>query len=356
MKAGARLGRFELLELVARGGMGQVWRAHAWDDGVATVVAVKTLPDEYARDDEFRRMFLDETRICRRLSHPNVVRVVDAGEAGAVPYVVFEWVDGTSLEELCRLAEEKGERVPLASVLRIAANVARGLHAAHELADDDGASLDVVHRDVKPANILVAAGGDAKLIDFGIVYARERAAARTRTGIVKGTPRYMSPEHAGGRRVDRRADVWSLGAVVFRALAGYPPFESGDALVAFYRGRAPMPALPDGTPSKVADVVKRALAARVEGRFPTAEALADALEAALVDPVVAAAPASAETTPTRTISVAPAPAAAPLPPQPPTTRGSRDAAARRRLLAFALLAAVALVAALLGLVVAFGDR
>src|SRR5262249_42876289 len=150
---------------------------------------------ELAEDPELRRMLLDEGRIAARLEHANVAQVLDVGEHGGVPYIVFEWVDGVSLLKLCRSTESRGELLPHGPLLQVMADICRGLHAAHELTGEDGSLLGVVHRDVTPENIMVSRGF-AKLIDFGIAKAKGRLSAETRAGAIKGTPKYMAPEQA----------------------------------------------------------------------------------------------------------------------------------------------------------------
>ncbi len=211
--------RYEIVRHVARGGMGSVWLARfAGKHGFTKHVAIKTIVPELAENPQFHAMFLEEARISSKLVHANAAQVLDVGEHGRAVYIVFEWVDGRSVEELCRAAEARGERIPLPLILRALADASAGLHAAHILADEDGRPLGIVHRDVTPNNILVSDKGFAKVIDFGIAKARDRVAVEDRSGFVKGTPQYMSPEAAGKLVVDRRADVWSLGAILFRAL------------------------------------------------------------------------------------------------------------------------------------------
>jgi serine/threonine-protein kinase len=166
-------------------------------------------------------------------------------------------------------------------VLRVLADACAGLHAAHELADDNGAPLRIVHRDVTPGNILVSEKGFAKVIDFGIAKARDRVSGETRSGFVKGTPQYMSPEAACRMPLDRRADVWSLGATLYRALTGSPPFTDLQRLLDYMDGVAKLPTLPDEVPPDVQAIVTRALQVDRAKRFATAEDMRNALERAL---------------------------------------------------------------------------
>jgi serine/threonine protein kinase len=277
---GSRLGRYEVVALVGEGGMGRVWRArpHA-REGVGRDVALKTILPELAESPRARAMLLDEARIAARIEHPNVVRITDLGDDDGVLFLVMDWVEGVTLEGLARAFEARGQRLPIPVLVRVVRDAARGLHAAHELASEDGAPLSVVHRDVSPDNILVGVSGRARLTDFGIAKARQRLARDTTAGRFAGKVAYASPEHAAGLRVGRAADIWSLGAVVFRLLTGEPPFRQPADLAA-YIGGEPSPPLPAGVPGALAEVVRRALSVAPEDRPASARELAQALELA----------------------------------------------------------------------------
>jgi serine/threonine-protein kinase len=278
---GARLDRYEVLQRVAWGGMGEVWLGRlAGKHGFEKLVAIKTMLPEIASDERLRTMFLDEARLASRVAHANVAQVLDLGEAGDLLYLVMEWVDGESLESLSQRFERAGGSLPLGPALRIVADGCAGLHAAHEARGTDGLGLGLVHRDVSPQNILVSDQGVAKVIDFGIARARDRLGADTRSG-AKGKPSYMAPEQERGSRVDRRADIWSMGAVLHRVLVGEPPFLEQEAFDAYVDGRTPFPDLPvNRVPPAVAPIVARALAARPADRFATAAEMQAATEAA----------------------------------------------------------------------------
>jgi serine/threonine-protein kinase len=273
---GDRVDRYEIVRAIASGGMGSVWLARA---ETGSLVALKTIRPELAADDGARRMFLDEARLIRRVEHAHVARVLGEGELATGAYLVLEWIDGASVEQLCERRAPL-EPLPLAELLRIAADACAGLHAAHELRDEAGELVHLVHRDISPQNILVTRAGCAKVIDFGIAKARGRLAQTTETGVVRGKRAYMPPEQAFGEPVDRRADVWAMGAVVFRMLVGRPLFEETGSFRAYVKGTL-APALPPAIPEPVRAVVLRALALAPEDRFPTAEAMRLALEAAL---------------------------------------------------------------------------
>jgi serine/threonine-protein kinase len=279
---GTVVDRYEIVRHVASGGMGSVWLARfGGGHGFTKQVALKTILPERADNAESRTMFLEEARISSKLAHPNVAQVLDVGTYHGAVYIVFEWVDGESLEHLCRTAEAREQTVPTPFLLRALIDACEGLHAAHELRDDQGTPLGVVHRDVTPGNILVSEKGFAKVIDFGIAKARDRVSGETKSGLVKGTPQYMAPEAACRSAVDRRADVWSLGAVLYRALAGEAPFAHLDALLEYIEGAEPLRPLPAHVPEEVRAIVLRALAVDPARRFATAEEMRKALERAL---------------------------------------------------------------------------
>ena len=310
--------RYEIVRHVARGGMGSVWLAKfAGKHGFSKHVAVKTIVPELAENPQFHAMFLEEARISSKLAHANVAQVLDVGEHGSVVYIVFEWVDGRSIEELCRAAEASGGRIPLPLILRALADACAGLHAAHVLAGEDGKPLGIVHRDVTPNNVLVSEKGFAKVIDFGIAKARDRVAGETRSGFVKGTPQYMSPEAACKRTVDRRSDVWSLGAILFRALQGRPAFGDHSGLLDYIDGVTKLPPLADDVPPVVGAIVTRALAVSPADRFQSAEEMRSALERAMH--AIGATPADVRRAAGELVSAASAPS-------PPTRRGSPEEA------------------------------
>jgi len=221
---GTQLGSYEVLLPVARGGMASVWAgrkrgAHGIDD----LVAIKTLLPDLADDIEFHKMFRDETRVASRIRHDNVAALYAVGEHGETPYLVMEWVDGETLAALLRAAKPLGG-IPQGIVLRIASAICSGLHAAHELRDDTGASLDVVHRDITPANVLLTTKGEAKIVDFGVAKSKSQMHVTRVGGVVKGKTPYLSPEQLGGLPLDRRSDLFSFGTMLYVLTTGLHPF------------------------------------------------------------------------------------------------------------------------------------
>ena len=283
LKAGDKAGRYELLLQIAQGGMGAVWVARLkLDNGFEKLFAVKTLLTHLADQDVFRHMFLDEARIAAGIEHPNVCQILDMGEEEDLLYLVMEWVEGESVNSLARAATQDGKKVPYGVALRMLSDACAGLHTVHEHRDREGRPLDIVHRDVSPHNMLVSSRGVTKVIDFGVAKARDRLTGATQTGAVKGKLRYMAPEQACGRGVDRRADVWGVGAVLYTLVAGRYPYAGEtdvDVLRVMLEGKAPSP-LPPSVPEPISRLLQRALAVDPADRPQTAAQLGEELDAA----------------------------------------------------------------------------
>ena len=259
-------GRYRLADLIAVGGMGEVWRGT--DEVLHRQVAVKVLKQEYVDEPGFLERFRAEARHAGGLSHPGIATVFDYGEDGGTSYLVMELVDGEPLSSL--LAREG--RLPAARALSIVADTAGALHAAH--------TAGVIHRDVKPGNILLPAGGSVKVTDFGIARAVD-AVPVTQTGTLLGTAHYLSPEQAAGQRVGPTSDVYSLGVVLFECVAGHRPFEEGNAVaIAMAHLGTPAPDLPADVPPAVQEIVRTALAKDPADRFRSAADFAAAAAAA----------------------------------------------------------------------------
>lgn len=284
LRAGDRLDRYELLCPIASGGMASVWLARLRGKrGFEKLFAIKTIRTELVEDPRFQEMFLDEARITSGIQHPNVAQILDLGEQKDVLFIVMEWVDGDSLAKIRKLVVKAGATVPLGPALRIVADACAGLHAAHELRDEAGRPLGIVHRDVSPQNILVSTGGAVKVIDFGIAKAQNRRQGETRTGIVKGKLQYMAPEQVKkGRSVDRRADVWALGVCLHELVAGRLPSEGDDDVEVIRKLLADeAPQCAEGLPDAVARVLAQSIAINPDERFSTAVAMQRAIEGAM---------------------------------------------------------------------------
>ena len=282
---GYKLDRYELLCPIAEGGMASVWVARQrGKHGFEKVVAIKTILPKFAGDVRFQEMFLDEARIASRIEHMNVAQIFDLGEEHDILYLAMEYVEGDALSKINRACSKRGVRIPTAILLRVLADTCSGLHEAHEMKEPSGRRLDIVHRDVSPHNILVSTKGVAKLIDFGIATAQSRAGAETSSGVLKGKIQYMAPEQALGRPLDRRADVWAIGAVLYALLSGRPPYEADNPLATLNllgSGRPPMP-LPSSVHPSIAAIVRRALSFSPDQRHATAADMRDAIERAMV--------------------------------------------------------------------------
>ncbi len=286
VRPGFRLDRYELLWQIAEGGMASVWLARqSGKHGFEKLVAVKTILPKFAQDERFQRMFLDEARIASGIDHTNVARILDLGEEHGVLYIAMEWVDGDSLSKVQRLLAKKGIALPHGVVLRLLADACAGLHAAHELRDRTGTPLGVVHRDVSPQNILISADGVAKLIDFGIAKARDRASGETETGTLKGKIEYMAPEQALGRPLDRRADVWAVGAVLYNFFVGRPPYDAPSQVTSLQMlsSGQPPPPLPPKIAPMVAHVITGALQWHPESRWGNVDDMRRTLERAMLE-------------------------------------------------------------------------
>jgi len=259
-------GRYRLTDRIAAGGMGEVWRGE--DVLLNRAVAVKLLPTGRAGDESFLARFRAEARFAASLSHPGIARVYDYGESAEFggAYLIMELVKG---EPLSAILARAGRLSPDAT-LDITGQAARALDAAHQ--------AGIVHRDIKPGNLLVAAGGTTKITDFGIATAVRAAQAShlTETGMVMGTAMYVSPEQATGAPVDASSDIYSLGVVAYECLAGHVPFMATEPLaIAYAHKHAPVPALPPDVPQPVADLVYDMLAKTPAGRPVSARVVAD---------------------------------------------------------------------------------
>jgi serine/threonine protein kinase len=334
--------RYEMKDRIATGGMGEVWRAQ--DTVLGREVAVKLLKREYADDPRFRERFANEAKHAASLHHPNIATVFDFGENetadGSRPYLVMELVDGRPLSDLIR-PDRPMDPDQVRDLVRQAAEALAAAHGA-----------GIVHRDVKPANLLVTPAGRVKVTDFGIARAAD-SVALTSTGEVLGTPHYLSPEQAEGKVATPASDVYALGVVLFECLTGRRPF-AGDTPIATALAhiRSPVPDLPDGIPDDLAAVTRRALSKDPGERYLDAAAFAAALGApsSVFDGAPAAVPADATQAmapPTAVLTPAPPTPASPAAPPPTDPPADPPAEDRRRLPAWWPLAALAVLGVIL---------
>ena len=225
LHTGKKLGRYELLAPVARGGMGQVWAARLRGArGFHKLVAIKTLLPAAGDVAIMEQKLLDEARIAALIQHSNVAQTLELGEQDGTLYLVMEWVDGEPLSSIIECAD-KGGGVPLLIAVQWIAQTLRGLQAAHELSDEAGVRLGVVHRDISPQNVLVSYSGTAKLVDFGIAKAMNRDASVPMTSEpIEGKFAYMAPEQILGGAIDQRTDLFAVGVMLYTLSTGRHPF------------------------------------------------------------------------------------------------------------------------------------
>jgi tRNA A-37 threonylcarbamoyl transferase component Bud32 len=286
-RVGQRFGGYRIEALLGQGGMGTVYLAT--HERLERKVALKVIARELARDEGFRERFLRESQLAAALDHPNVIPIYDADEVDGVLYLAMRYVDGPTLQALIR---ERGS-LSSADTARIAGQIGGALDSAHR--------AGLVHRDVKPANILVAEAGEhAYLCDFGLAK-RTSSQGTTKTGSFLGTVDYCSPEQIQGRPIDGRADLYSLGCVLFHCLAGEVPYarDSEFAVLQAHLQDPPpsVAALRRGLPRSVDEVIATAMAKDPDNRYPTAGALSAAFSQALAEPTTEGGPTRAAPTP-----------------------------------------------------------
>ncbi|HKS28309.1 MAG TPA: protein kinase [Pyrinomonadaceae bacterium] len=278
---GTFVGRYEIRSLLGTGGMGEVYLAQ--DTQLDRVVALKILPLDLARDQLRMRRFIQEAKSASALNHPNIITIYEVGEADDTHFIATEFVDGETLRQ--RIG---GEQLPVDDSLEIAIQVASALQAAHE--------AGIIHRDIKPDNIMLRRDGYVKVLDFGLAKLTEKSNERllsapeamtlvnTEPGLVVGTVSYMSPEQARGLVVDTRSDIWSLGVVIYQMLTGHEPFEAQtptDQIVSILeRQPPPISFYTEGVPAEVERIVLHSLAKDRGDRYQTIEEMLDALRQA----------------------------------------------------------------------------
>ncbi len=265
-------GRFELVELIGKGGMSSVYKAQ--DRLLDRMVAIKILHPHFTEDEEYVERFRREARSVAQLSHPNIVTVIDRGEDAGRQYIVFEYVEGENLKELL----ERTGPMPVRDALVMALQMTRALSFAH--------GRGLIHRDVKPQNVLLNADGQAKMTDFGIARSIDVQGV-TITGTILGTSEYIAPEQARGEQVDAQTDVYSMGVVLYELLTGGVPFEGDNFVtVALRHVNEPVPSVLDRrpeVPARVATAVERSMAKFPAERFQSMDELSEELEICLAE-------------------------------------------------------------------------
>ena len=328
-------GKYRLERLLGKGGMGQVFLAH--DLTLEREVAIKVLPPDVAQDDQVVRRFQQEAKTAAKLDHPNIIPIYRVESEGGLNYFVMKYISGTSLEDLL----DKKEPLPVPEIQRILWEAACALGHAHQ--------RGVVHRDVKPANIMFDHDGRVMLTDFGISKALQAATGLTATGMIIGTPHYMAPEQGKGAPVDGRADQYSLGVVGYRMITAELPFSGDSVHTIIYKHIYEEPPLAStkrpGIPASLTVAISRALAKEPDQRFPTMEDFATAVwpEQPVASPARSTGPARP-----RSRATADAPTeitGAPTTPLPPAkSRQPGPTSARRRSRAPAVIGAVVVAA------------
>ncbi|WP_199693587.1 serine/threonine protein kinase, partial [Sorangium cellulosum] len=276
-------GKYRVLLELGQGGTARALLAVAHGpSGFSKLVVLKTPKKAHALDPEFRRMFLNEARLSARLNHANIVQTNEAIEENGSPVLVMEFLDGQPLSSVLTIGRGS---LPLAMHLQIIVHALCGLHHAHELEDFDGQKLNVVHRDMTPHNIFVTYDGQVKILDFGIAKLDRGSDCQTETGVIKGKIRYMSPEQMMGEKIDRRADLYAVGVMLWEAATGERMWkETPDPLLMnlVLNGEVAAPrSVNPSVPVDLERVIMKALAPERDDRYATAAQLAADLEAVI---------------------------------------------------------------------------
>jgi serine/threonine-protein kinase len=279
---GERFAKYLLVGEIAQGGMGEVFVAVQQGlEGFSKIVVVKRVLRHLTSDSEFTRMFIDEARLAARLEHSNIVKTYEFGEHEGQYYTVMEFLAGEDLGKVLYNLSLRAEMMALPLAIHITSQLCNGLHFAHELTDHAGRPLHLVHRDVNPANLVITYAGEVKIIDFGVAKV-DKAAIKTATGILKGKFAYMSPEYIQAQTLDRRADVFSAGIVLWEALTGRQLFARDTTAATMYAvidDPIPMPSkYRSDVPPQLDAIVARALARDPAHRFATADEMRSALD------------------------------------------------------------------------------
>jgi serine/threonine protein kinase len=285
MSTSTRFGKYDLLALLATGGMAEIWLARVSGmAGFEKLVVIKRLLDKLAIDNEYVEMFLDEARINARLTHSNIVQVLELGQVEGKYFMAMEFVPGLSVSQVGKRATKVLGNVPQEVACGIITQSCSGLHYAHEKTMPDGSPLNIIHRDVSPQNLILTYEGLVKVLDFGIAKADQRQ-SQTRTGLVKGKFSYMSPEQCLGQGLDKRSDVFALGIVLFELCTARRLFKRGstyETYTAITKADVPSPRkLNPQVHEAVEAVILRSLALKRDDRYATADAMQDALEEAM---------------------------------------------------------------------------
>ena len=286
----APFGKYELLGLIARGGMAEVYRARQKNDR-QRILAIKCMRPQLAREARFVDMFIREGKLAMILKHLSIVETFDVGRTESRYFIAMEYIGGKDLTQVLRRCQEANQRIPVPHAIYIAARIAEGLHHAHTLAGEDGRPLNIVNRDVSPSNVRLSYWGGVKMLDFGIAQALMKFTSEI--GVLKGKFSYMSPEQIRGMPVDARTDIFSAGIILHEMLTTEKLFRGDTEFALMEKVRkaeiSPPSKFNRRVPADLDAIVARALARDVADRYQTAEAFAQDLDQLLVgyrfDPV-----------------------------------------------------------------------
>jgi serine/threonine protein kinase/tetratricopeptide (TPR) repeat protein len=279
-----RFGKYLILDKIATGGMAEMYQAKMTSvEGFEKLVAIKKILPNLTQDENLVKMFIDEAKLAAMLFHQNIVQIYDLGSMEGAYFIAMEYIYGKDLRVLTRKAKEKNLQLPLEYALYITCRICSGLDYSHNLKDFQGNSLELIHRDISPQNILVTYQGEVKIVDFGIAKAAKKS-ADTKEGLIKGKVSYMSPEQAAGKSIDKRSDIFSTGIILYEMVTGERMFQGSDLQVLERVRKAdfePAENIAPDLPSEVSQILSRALAKGVTRRYKSCGQMLADLEACL---------------------------------------------------------------------------
>ncbi len=280
MRKTKRLGRYHLTERIAYGGMAEIFRGFTYEDEYRRDVAIKKLLPHFVEDSSFVDMLTDEFKLVSQLRHPNIAEVYELAELDGTMLIAMEYVDGKDLRSTVDKARLGGQSLAFDDIAYILARALDGLHHAHIARDQQGEPLRIVHRDFSPSNILVAYDGTVKICDFGIAKATH-SRVQTKTGIIKGKVKYMSPEQAFGRRLDWRSDIFSAGSVLYELCCGKAPFNAANEIDLIFAVRdadpKPVNEVNPEVPPELTAIIEKSMTRSRSGRYQSSMEFRDAL-------------------------------------------------------------------------------
>jgi len=274
-REGIRFGKYILIEKIASGGMAEMWKAkQRGPEGFEKIVAIKRILPHLVENEDFITMFIDEGKVAAQLTHPNIAQIYELGEEDGSYYIAMEYIAGKDLREVMRTGRRVNNPFRIELGVQIASKLLAGLHYAHRKKGFNNEDLNIVHRDVSPANILISYEGEVKLVDFGIAKAAAKNSV-TQIGALKGKILYMSPEQASGQPVDRRSDIFSVGVLLYEMITGKRPFLADNEMAILQKVREWDPTPPSSVNARISTtldrIILRAVAKNPSDRYQTAE-------------------------------------------------------------------------------------